>query len=112
MQREEGFNTKMADGPDEYDTEAACVPLLHPEVRNRAERIPRSEAPGTFVSRTCGGRWHTCVEQRNVLKLGRARRQIQARARLLADNGGGDSGAGRAGAGSGTQSLAVRGRRR
>ncbi|XP_073940075.1 palmitoyltransferase ZDHHC17 isoform X2 [Castor canadensis] len=31
MQREEGFNTKMADGPDEYDTEAGCVPLLHPE---------------------------------------------------------------------------------
>ncbi|PNJ63658.1 ZDHHC17 isoform 4, partial [Pongo abelii] len=25
------FNTKMADGPDEYDTEAGCVPLLHPE---------------------------------------------------------------------------------
>ncbi|PNJ63659.1 ZDHHC17 isoform 6, partial [Pongo abelii] len=24
-------NTKMADGPDEYDTEAGCVPLLHPE---------------------------------------------------------------------------------
>ncbi|KAM5287841.1 palmitoyltransferase ZDHHC17 [Desmodus rotundus] len=31
MQREEGFNTKMADGPDEYETEAGCVPLLHPE---------------------------------------------------------------------------------
>ncbi|MEJ1277202.1 zinc finger DHHC domain containing 17 [Cricetulus griseus] len=31
MQREEGFNTKMADGPDEYDTETGCVPLLHPE---------------------------------------------------------------------------------
>lgn len=46
MQREEGFNTKMADGPDEYDTEAGCVPLLHPEVRNRAERIPRPQAPG------------------------------------------------------------------
>lgn len=46
MQREEGFNTKMADGPDEYDTEAGCVPLLHPEVRNRAERIPRPGAPG------------------------------------------------------------------
>ncbi|PNI59488.1 ZDHHC17 isoform 8 [Pan troglodytes] len=34
MQREEGFNTKMADGPDEYDTEAGCVPLLHPEIWN------------------------------------------------------------------------------
>ncbi|KAB0361738.1 hypothetical protein FD754_005894 [Muntiacus muntjak] len=32
MQREEGFNTKMADGPDEYESEAGCVPLLHPEV--------------------------------------------------------------------------------
>ncbi|XP_055443319.1 palmitoyltransferase ZDHHC17 isoform X5 [Bubalus kerabau] len=31
MQREEGFNTKMADGPDEYESEAGCVPLLHPE---------------------------------------------------------------------------------
>lgn len=40
MQREEGFNTKMADGPDEYDTETGCVPLLHPEVRDRAERLP------------------------------------------------------------------------
>lgn len=45
MQREEGFNTKMADGPDEYDTEAGCVPLLHPEVRDRTERIPRPSGP-------------------------------------------------------------------
>lgn len=40
MQREEGFNTKMADGPDEYDTETGCVPLLHPEVRDCIERLP------------------------------------------------------------------------
>lgn len=45
MQREEGFNTKMADGPDEYDTEAGCVPLLHPEVRNRTKRILRPSGP-------------------------------------------------------------------
>lgn len=45
MQREEGFNTKMADGPDEYDTETGCVPLLHPEVRDRAERLPGPAAP-------------------------------------------------------------------
>ncbi|XP_049639343.1 palmitoyltransferase ZDHHC17 isoform X2 [Suncus etruscus] len=31
MQRGEGFNTKMADGPDEYEAEAGCVPLLHQE---------------------------------------------------------------------------------
>lgn len=48
MQREQGFNTKMADGPDEYDTEAGCVPLLHPEVRSRAERIPHPKARGPF----------------------------------------------------------------
>jgi hypothetical protein len=46
MQREEGFNTKMADGPDEYDTEAGCVPLLHPEVRGCAERVPPSAPLG------------------------------------------------------------------
>lgn len=39
--------------------------------------------------------------------LGRVGRRVQARARLRADNGGGDSGAGPTGAGSGTQSLAV-----
>lgn len=48
MQRAEGFNTKMADGPDEYEAEAGCVPLLHPEVRSRAERFPRPRAPGRF----------------------------------------------------------------
>lgn len=42
MQREEGFNTKMADGPDEYETETGCVPLLHPEVRDRR----RAPLPG------------------------------------------------------------------
>ncbi|XP_027698325.1 palmitoyltransferase ZDHHC17 isoform X3 [Vombatus ursinus] len=31
MQRGEGFNTKMADSPDEYEKEAGCVPILHPE---------------------------------------------------------------------------------
>lgn len=44
MQREEGFNTKMADGPDEYETETGCVPLLHPEVRDGAERLPGDPA--------------------------------------------------------------------
>ncbi|KFO26682.1 Palmitoyltransferase ZDHHC17 [Fukomys damarensis] len=44
MQREEGFNTKMADGPDEYETEAGCVSLLHPEVRDRADHILRLAA--------------------------------------------------------------------
>lgn len=45
MEREEGFNTKLADSPDEYEAEAGCVPLLHPEVRTRAARAPRSAAP-------------------------------------------------------------------
>ncbi|GAB5574055.1 palmitoyltransferase ZDHHC17 isoform X7 [Prionailurus iriomotensis] len=44
MQREEGFNTKMADGPDEYDTEAGCVPLLHPESLVYGQREIKSQS--------------------------------------------------------------------
>ena len=54
MQREEGFNTKMADGPDEYESEAGCVPLLHPEVRNGSERSPRPTVPPALRPRTRG----------------------------------------------------------
>ncbi|OWK16905.1 ZDHHC17 [Cervus elaphus hippelaphus] len=54
MQREEGFNTKMADGPDEYESEAGCVPLLHPEVRNGTERSPRPRSPRPFAPGTRG----------------------------------------------------------
>lgn len=58
MQREEGFNTKMADGPDEYDTETGCVPLLHPEVRDRAERLrgPAAPRPRSLSLARRGGR--------------------------------------------------------
>lgn len=55
MQREEGFNTKMADGPDEYETEAGCVPLLHPEVRNGAEPIPSPAILQPFSPGLAGG---------------------------------------------------------
>lgn len=71
MQREEGFNTKMADGPDEYEAEAGCVPLLHPEVRDGAPRSPRPAAPqpsppaARGAAACCLGRW-------DAPKLGRA----------------------------------------
>lgn len=80
MQREEGFNTKMADGPDEYESEAGCVPLLHPEVRSGSGRSPRPAVPparrprprGWAAACACG-----VVERAGV---GEAGRQVQARA--------------------------------
>lgn len=115
MQREEGFNTKMADGPDEYETETGCVPLLHPEVRDGAERLPGtlrsrglapSASPGAAAEAsgavTCGGTPGEAEESESRPERGGER----------ADNGGGDSGAGPAGAGSGTPSLAVPGGQR
>lgn len=114
MQREEGFNTKMADGPDEYDTETGCVPLLHPEVRGRDERLvpgPGSRRPRSLRLAEGGGRRRPRGGPRGA-RGGRLEEGVQARARWRADNGGGDSGAGPAGAGSGTPSLAVPGGQR
>ncbi|EQB78908.1 hypothetical protein CB1_001443005 [Camelus ferus] len=81
MQREEGFNTKMADGPDEYEAEAGCVPLLHPEVRNGAQRIPRPAAPRPFSAGLVVGAVAYVFGVVERAKVGEGGRQTQARAR-------------------------------
>lgn len=95
MQREEGFNTKMADGPDEYEAEAGCVPLLHPEVRDGAPHSPRPAAPQPSPPAARGAA--ACCLGGGTRRSWGGRGAIQARARLRADNGGGERGAGRGG---------------